>query len=154
LAARPGRRDTYITMTAERPSPSAPADRRTRRSDDTMMALHYQLAFVRHEADLDALVLADPAGCLVAGAGAWPTCELLAAYAPVWRDGLPPAELAGAEDFASVGLAPPDSSVEVRSVMIDGLEVLLCSRGGSRAERDAGLARAAAGCQRILLAQA
>ena len=58
-------------------------ERRRRRSNDTLQALHHQLAFARSEAGLDALVLVDEAGCLVAGAGAWPTCEMLAAYAPL-----------------------------------------------------------------------
>ncbi|MEO7327770.1 MAG: hypothetical protein ABI193_04285, partial [Minicystis sp.] len=46
-------------------------DRRRRRSEDPITALHYQLSFSRHEAALEALVLVDDSGCLVAGAGAW-----------------------------------------------------------------------------------
>ncbi len=56
-------------------------DRRRRRSEDPITALHYQLSFARAEAELEALVLVDDSGCLVAGAGAWPLCEELAAYA-------------------------------------------------------------------------
>ncbi|HVY47147.1 MAG TPA: hypothetical protein VHB21_14770, partial [Minicystis sp.] len=58
-------------------------ERRRRRSHDPVTALHYQLAFTRSEAGLDAVVLVDESGCLVAGAGAWPACEELAAYAPL-----------------------------------------------------------------------
>jgi hypothetical protein len=101
-----------------------------------MMALHYQLAFARFEGEFEALVLTDAAGCLVAGAGPWPTCEMLAAFAPVMgrrgggHDGRP-------------------SDVEIRRVMIDGSEVLLCARGGGRA-RVPSITRAASGCRRIL----
>ena len=115
------------------------AERRTRRSDDTMMALHYQLAFARFEGEFEALVLADAAGCLVAGAGPWPTCEMLAAFAPLFVDRRPSAG-AGRE-------CPAD--VEIRRVMIDGSEVLLCARGGGSG-RVPSITRAASGCRRIL----
>jgi hypothetical protein len=114
---------------------SSPRERRTRRSDDTMTALHYQLAFARHQGEFDALVLADSAGCVVAGAGAWATCELLAAYAPIL-----------ARDESS---APPVNDVEVHTFMVDGGEVMLCARGGGTA-RVASMDRAASGCKRIL----
>ena len=61
-------------------------ERRKQRSTDPIIALHYQLQAVRAEASLDALVLVDDAGCLVAGAGAWPVCEELAAFAPFLAD--------------------------------------------------------------------
>jgi hypothetical protein len=114
------------------------AERRTRRSDDTMMALHYQLAFARFEGEFEALVLADAAGCLVAGAGPWPTCEMLAAFAPLFER----------RPVAGAGRECP-SDVEVRRVMIDGSEVLLCARGGGHA-RVPSITRAASGCRRIL----
>jgi hypothetical protein len=114
-------------------------ERRTRRSNDTMMALHYQLAFARFEGEFDALVLADAAGCLVAGAGPWPTCEMLAAFAPLFVDRRP---------SASASHECP-SDVEIRRVMIDGSEVLLCARGGGNA-RVPSITRAASGCRRIL----
>jgi hypothetical protein len=114
-------------------------ERRTRRSDDTMLALHYQLAFARFEGEFDALVLTDAAGCLVAGAGPWPTCEMLAAFAPF---------------FGGQRRHRPDdderpSDVELRRLMIDGSEVLLCARGGGHA-RVPSITRAASGCRRIL----
>src|SRR5450432_1622799 len=111
-------------------------ERRTRRSDDTMTALHYQLAFARHDGGFEALVLADSAGCLVAGAGAWPTCEMLAAYAPL---------VAGPGGH----VLPEAKGVEVRKLMIDGSEVLLCARGGGDG-RVPSITRAASGCRRIL----
>jgi hypothetical protein len=103
-----------------------------------MTALHYQLAFARHEGGFDALVLADPSGFVVAGAGAWSTCELLAAYAPLLGRG-------------SLSDGPAD--VEVHRVMIDGSEALLCARGGASAGEPL-LSRTASGCQRILGGQA
>ncbi len=110
-------------------------ERRTRRSDDLMTALHYQLAFARHQGEFDALVLADASGCVVAGAGAWATCELLAAYAP----------LLAHEDTSGA----PMADVEIHKLLVDGGEVLLCARGGGSA-RAASMNRAAAGCERIL----
>jgi hypothetical protein len=114
-------------------------ERRTRRSDDTMMALHYQLAFARFQGEFEALVLTDAAGCLVAGAGPWPTCEMLAAFAPLFV-GRPPQR-------PENRVCPSD--VEIRRVMIDGSEVLLCARGGGSA-RVPSITRAASGCRRIL----
>jgi hypothetical protein len=114
-------------------------ERRTRRSEDTMMALHYQLAFARFEGEFDALVLTDAAGCLVAGAGPWPTCEMLAAFAPLFVERHPGRE-GGRE-------CPAD--VEVRRLLVDGSEVLLCARGGGGA-RVPSITRAASGCRRIL----
>ena len=113
------------------------AERRARRSDDMMTALHYQLAFARHQGGFDALVLADSAGCVVAGAGAWATCELLAAYAPLL-----------ANDASSEA---PVSDVEIQKLMVAGGEVLLCARGGGPS-RAPSLDRAALGCRRILSA--
>lgn len=118
---------------------TAQAERRTHRSDDVMTALHYQLAFARHEGGIEALVLTDATGCLVAGAGAWPTCEMLAAYAPLLAT--PHAKVD--EDLVD------RASVEIRKLMIDGSEVLLCARGGGAA-RTSSMARAASGCRRIL----
>jgi hypothetical protein len=128
------------TTTAASP---ASTDRRRRRSDDTITALHYQLAYTRAEARMEACVLVDDAGCLVAGAGAWPVCEELAAFAPL---------LADRRRVSSVivggRLAAMEADVVVQPVSIDGAEVLLCSKGGGA--RPEQLARAADGCRRIL----
>ena len=122
----------------------APSDRRRRRSDDPITALHYQLAATRWEANLDALVLVDDAGCLVAGVGSWPVCEELAAFAPL---------LAHPSAIRDAGLgtrlAALSSHVELLRLSVDGSTVLLCGRG-ENAKRGASIARAAAGCTRIL----
>jgi len=123
-------------------------ERRRRRSDDPITALHYQLSHARAEANLSALVLVDDGGCLVAGAGAWPVCEELAAYAPLLAN---PNLVAS----ATVGsrIAALSSEVLVRSISLDGAEALICGAGGGEG-RAASIARAAAGCRRILGASA
>jgi hypothetical protein len=64
---------------------------------------------------------------------------MLAAFAPLFVDHRPSVR-AGRE-------CPSD--VEIRRVMIDGSEVLLCARGGGHA-RVPSITRAASGCRRIL----
>jgi len=123
-------------------------DRRRRRSDDPLIALHYQLAHARHDGELDAIVLADTAGVVVAGAGAWAVCEEIAAYAPlmaqgmVWNEG-------GSSRMAALA-----SEVDVVPMSVDGMDVYLCSRAApSRsATREPAMARAAKGITRILRA--
>lgn len=129
----------------------SPSERRRRRSEDPLVALHYQLSSTRARGELDAIVVADASGVVVAGAGSWPVCEELAAYAPLLADGH------WAEMSAPVS-SRVDSlreHVEVRSLSIGGQEVLLCARRTERSrttERAASdLERAAAGVSRILL---
>ncbi len=123
----------------------AGAERRRRRSDDTITALHYQLSHTRTQARLEAVVLVDDSGCLVAGAGAWPLCEELAAFAPLLAD---PRAVAG--KGVGTRLAAIEPEVFVRPLSLDGCEALLCGRGGDPASADL-IARAVAGCRRILL---
>jgi hypothetical protein len=119
-------------------------DRRRRRSEDPLVALHYQLTQARQEGHLEAIVIADDAGVVVAGAGAWAVCEELAAYAPllaqgVWTEpGLP-----GGSRVAELR-----TEVDVQSVEIEGQRVLLCARGGRM--RTVSMDRAAEGVVRIL----
>jgi hypothetical protein len=120
-------------------------DRRRRRSDDPITALHYQLSATRAQAGLDVLVLVDDTGCLVAGAGAWPACEELAAYAPLLAH-------PGAVGSAAVGsrIAALGPETAVRTLALDGCEAVICGRGGDASRADS-IARAADGCRRILL---
>lgn len=120
-------------------------NRRMRRSRDPIIALHYQLSTVRSEAGLDALVLVDDSGCLVAGAGAWPVCEELAAYAPFLASKVP---VARSEVRARTSAMTNDT--QVRPVPLDGMEALLCARGGRGRDVSSAMGRAAAGCRRIL----
>src|ERR1700734_4346550 len=103
-------------------------DRRRKRSGDPLVALHYQLAYARKDGGLDAIVVPDPAGVVVAGAGSWATCEELAAYAPLLArpshtDPLSPPVASRVESLRS--------EVGIHAMLIDGQEVLLCARGGS-----------------------
>lgn len=122
------------------------SERRLRRSHDPITALHYQLAETRRVAALDAVVLVDDSGCLVAGAGAWPVCEELAAYAPLLGDDAAPVRSVVSHRIASLA-----GHVERVLLDIDGQPAILCGRGGS-AGRSAALERARAGVLRILAA--
>lgn len=127
---------------------SSSGERRRRRSDDPITALHYQLAHTRSEARLEAVVLVDDTGCLVAGAGAWPLCEELAAFAPLLAD-----RRAVGNTVVGSRLAAIEPEVFVRSLSLDGMDALLCGRGGEGdATRADLIARAADGCRRILAA--
>jgi hypothetical protein len=118
-------------------------ERRRKRSVDPLIALHYQLAYARQDGRLDAIVVADASGVMVAGAGAWAACEELAAYAPL---------LAEQPDVMNPTTASRVESlrrhVDVKRMMVDGQEVLLCARGG--AMRTLSLDQAAFGVARIL----
>ena len=120
-------------------------ERRRRRSEDPITALHYQLSHTRSEAGLSAVVLVDDAGCLIAGAGAWPLCEELAAYAPLLAS---PGAVGSAVVSARIAAIEPE--VFVRTLSIDGCEAVLCGKGGERARPEV-IARAADGCRRILV---
>jgi hypothetical protein len=138
--------ETLPSPEPEGVDPANFVDRRRRRSDDVITALHYQLSRARSLAELEALVLVDDRGFLVAGAGAWPACEELAAYAPL---------LARPEEIrrrrVENRVASLSREVESLRLEIEGAEVLLCGRGGT-SRRRAAIERAAAGCLRILAA--
>jgi hypothetical protein len=147
------RRDTIplVSQTSDGAGNSDAGERRRRRSDDVITALHYQLAAARAEGGLEALVLVDDRGSLLASAGAWAPCEELAAFAPLLARpaGVSRASVAGrlqalAEETQSVALTMPGVADAEAS------PILLCGRG-RRAPRETML-RAAAGCMRILSA--
>ncbi len=97
-------------------------DRRLRRSDDPLVALHYQLSETRRRGGIAAIVVADTSGLVVAGAGSWPLCEELAAFAPLLQEGTVDALPSRGGDLAE--------AVAVRTVQAGGQDVLLCYRGG------------------------
>lgn len=119
-------------------------DRRRTRSEDPIIALAYQLAHARQAGRLEAIVVADDAGIVVAGAGSWAVCEELAAYAPLLAQGV----------WHEPGMSPPTrmaelrAEVDVQPVAIEGQTVLLCARGGRM--RANAMQRAAEGVARIL----
>jgi len=125
------------------------SERRRRRSEDPLVALHYQLSSTRARGELDAIVVADSSGVVVAGAGSWPVCEELAAYAPLLAEG----SWASMSQTVSSRVAALEKEVEVRSLSVGGQEVLLCARrhkghGEDAVKRD--LDQAASGISRIL----
>lgn len=69
-------------MTAA-PITSTRIDRRLDERSDSLTGLARWLESARRMLKLDALALADPTGCLVAGAGSAQRCEELAALAPL-----------------------------------------------------------------------
>lgn len=115
-------------------------ERRQRRSSDRFIALRYQLEHTREHGNIEALVLADDEGLVVASSGDASTCAELGAIAPlVARSamGMPmPPLLRGAE-------------VAIRPVRIYGQSLYLASVGGGVA-RDAHLSTSRNGVQRIL----
>jgi hypothetical protein len=127
-------------------------NRRRQRSNDPLIALHYQLAHARQESQLEAIVVADDAGVVVAGAGAWAACEELAAYAPLLvREALSEPQVRGPSGAPS-RVAEMRAQVDIQQVAVEGQTVLVCARGGAR--RTATLSRAAKGVARILRGEA
>lgn len=121
-------------------------NRRQRRSVDPLIALHYQLAHARTKGALEAIVVADASGVVVAGAGSWAACEELAAYAPLLARGgaVVTAEASRVEVLRA--------QTAVASVAVQDQEVLICARGG--VGRLQTVEAAASGVARILKAAA
>ena len=117
-----------------------PAERRSHRSDDPPTALGLQLEQTRFRARLEAVVLADASGIVLAFAGEERICTALGAVAPLAPLSRKACliELAGGGDIA------------VRALMPHGYPLFLAALGGTAA-RDAVLASAAQGIERILL---
>ncbi len=116
-------------------------ERRVRRSEESFEALTYQLAHSRDRGKLEALVLADETGMVVASAGEASLCEELGAVAPLMTRapmGMPlPPLLRGGE-------------VAVRPVRGASADLFLACLGGGVA-RDALLTHSANGIARILV---
>jgi len=98
-------------------------------------------------------VVADASGVVVAGAGSWPVCEELAAYAPLLAEG----SWASMTDSVTSRVDSLRRDVEVRSLMIGGPggpplrpppEAWRRKRG--RRRRRGAFDQAAAGISRIL----
>jgi hypothetical protein len=112
-----------------------PSDRRGSDRAEMLSALGALLECVRRDGALGALAIADATGILVAGAGPHRRCEQMAALAPL-----------AANDTVPTWLDVIARKMQVRRLRIDGIEVLLSAEGGD----EGALARAAAGCARIL----
>jgi hypothetical protein len=125
-------------------------DRRRKRSGDPLIALHYQLAHARTAGELDAIVVADASGVVVAGAGSWAACEELAAYAPLLVRARGTDAWDGGADESRVEALRAETAVT--SFEVDDQEVLVCARGGEARART--LEAAAFAVARILKAAA
>lgn len=117
-------------------------DRRRRRSNDPLVALHYQLSLARSEGALDTIVVADAAGVVVAGAGSWAACEELAAYAPLFDRG----------EMVPPRVESLRAEVALRRVNVGGDTVILCARGSRGDAGRSAMDRASEGVERILAA--
>jgi hypothetical protein len=129
-------------MVSPTTGPSNAPERRKQRSTDPLVALHYQLAQARAHGSLDAIVLADASGVVVAGAGSWVVCEELAAYAPLFTHG-------AENDALPARVASLRAECEVREMTAAGQPMLICAMGkaGTRAHA---AALASDGVRRIL----
>jgi len=125
-------------------SPTSPLwmldERRQNRSADRSLALRYQLEYTKEKGGLEAVVLSDEDGLLLAGAGESGVCEELGAYAPLLCRSpmgmrLPPL-LRGGE-------------VAVRSMALHGTGLFVSCLGGGVA-RDSLLSHSKRGMERIL----
>jgi hypothetical protein len=121
------------------------AERRKQRSADPLVALHYQLAQAKARGSLDAIVLADASGVVVAGAGSWIVCEELAAYAPLF------AQEAGNDGQGSLParVASLRAECHVHAMTAAGQPMLLCAMGKPSMRAQAA-ELASAGVARIL----
>ncbi len=118
----------------------SPPERRHRRSDNKTRALEHQLEHTKRRGRLEAVVLADNAGLVLAEAGDPDVCAELGAIAPLYsRTGLP------------LPLHPllEGSDLAVRPMSLWGQDLFLATTGGSAA-RDALLSHSVQGVQRIL----
>jgi hypothetical protein len=115
-------------------------DRRKQRSEDPLVALHYQLSQAKQQGALEAIVLADASGVVVAGAGSWVVCEELAAYAPL---------LAQNDNDLPARVASLRAECEVRAMTAAGQPMLLCAMG-KPSHRGQAADRASSGVVRIL----
>lgn len=118
-------------------------ERRTSRSENTLVALTRLLEAARRSAELEAVAIADGAGLLVASAGAAELCDELAAVAPLSA----PLANRAANDTVPTRMDVLSRRTEVRRLAVDGLEVFISGRGG---DLGSGLSRVADGCARIL----
>lgn len=116
-----------------------PLERRQRRSRVVPTALLYQLESAVKEGEMEALVLANDDGLLLASIGDDAVCEELGAYAPLlYQEGF--------------GLELPDhlrdASIVVHPTRIDGQHVFVASKGGNN-QKVYHLVRSVRGVERI-----
>ena len=118
-------------------------DRRNRRSDNTSLALHYQLEVCRQAARLEGLILSDEDGFCLASSGDPQACDEVAARLPFIGRRVP--------EFEGV-LLGRDSGWPIRMQRFEvaGGELYLCAIGEVTPTRDREMLRSRGGVCRIL----
>ena len=118
-------------------------ERRRRRSENTSLALHYQLDSGRKAARLDGLVLSDEDGFCLASSGDPEACQEVAARLPFIGRKVP--------EFEGVLLGTESGwRIRMRRMAIAGTELYLCAIGNPNATRDHDMTRTSGGIRRIL----
>jgi hypothetical protein len=121
------------------------SDRRRRRTEDVMEALHMQLDACRADAELTAMIVADEHGMCLAASGEVMTCSEIAARLPMLG------RKAGDFDGVLLG-AKGGVPVAMKRIRIDGAELFACALGGVKERHAMQLVRAEQGVRRILAA--
>jgi hypothetical protein len=118
-------------------------DRRRLRSENTTLALHYQLESGRQAARLEGLVLSDEDGFCLASSGDPEACQEVAARLPFIGRKVP--------EFEGV-LLGTDSGwrIRMKRMAVAGAELYLCAIGNQTPSRDQEMARTGGGVRRIL----
>jgi len=120
-------------------------ERRRRRASSITLALRYQLDDCCRDGAIQAMVVADGDGLPLAAAGDNFACEEVAARMCHAR----------VPEFSGTLLGSGTRwDVQMRKVIVDGSELLVCAVGGTAAQRKKQIARGADGAVRILNAAA
>ena len=118
-------------------------NRRVNRSDDTQIALSYQLAATAARAKFGDIVLADDLGLVIAAAGRKNMCERLAAVSPM---------LASSEKtwHGSVKTSKGNIRISIAPVRVGSMQLYLCASEGEKSAITRELFTSGCGISRIL----
>lgn len=118
-------------------------ERRRRRSENTTLALHYQLDSGRKAARLDGFVLSDEDGFCLASSGDPEACQEVAARLPFIGRKVP--------EFEGVLLGTESGwRIRMKRMAVGGAELYLCAIGNHAEVGDKEMARMGGGVRRIL----
>lgn len=118
-------------------------DRRHRRSDNTSLALHYQLEACRQAARLEGLILSDEDGFCLASSGDPEACDEVAARLPFIGRKVP--------EFEGVLLGGESGwPIRMQRFEVAGGELYLCAIGDVTPTREQEMLRSRGGVCRIL----
>ncbi|HEY4056376.1 MAG TPA: hypothetical protein VGM39_07195 [Kofleriaceae bacterium] len=120
-------------------------ERRRRRSSTTTQALEYQLLACCEEGRIEAMIVADSDGLALASSGEEFACEEIAARMVLVGRKI--------EQFSGTLLGAGHAwQVQMKKIMHEGTELLVCAVGGSADARERQIKRGSEGAQRILSA--